>query len=222
MTIIALSDRRLGLVARVALTWLMPLCNGTCPSSAVSALLFWCLVVWVGSLLPISCWGTCRFPSQASDHWAVGICLLSKGAGEVALKCLIVICNRCRFPKIAMWIPGNILLSNKACGSRTTTWLNLLLRQLFRISDFWFMIFDRTEELIWNRLGMLQFTIWVREFLSYCFGSEVVFISNITERIVQTEVCPLIMRIFFILCLIHAMVSKPVLYWVPFSKGNVM
>ena len=91
------------------------------PLRSLSVLLFWCPVVWDGSLLPISCSGTCGFPSRASDHWAAGICPLSKGAGEVALTYAIVICSRCLFPKIAMWMPGNILFSNTACGSRTTT-----------------------------------------------------------------------------------------------------
>ena len=62
------------------------------------ALLFWCPVVWVGPLLYILCSGTCRFPSQVSDLWAVGICLLSRDAREVTLTYPIAICNQCHFP----------------------------------------------------------------------------------------------------------------------------
>ena len=109
------------------------------PLRPLSVLLFWCPVVWVGSLLPISCSGTCGFHTRASDHWALGICPLSKGAGQVVLTCPIVICNRCHFPKIAMWMSGNIIFSNTACGSRTTTHLSLLLLQAL-ISNKRFLI----------------------------------------------------------------------------------
>ena len=83
---LTLRDRRLCLFASAAFTWLMPLCNGACPIAAIVGIaLLAPTVVCVGSLLPLSCSGTCGFPSRASDHWAVGLCLLSKGAGEAAL-----------------------------------------------------------------------------------------------------------------------------------------
>ena len=46
--------------------------------------------------------------------------------GRWPLTCFVVICNRCYF-RISMWMPGNIIFSNAVRGSRTTTYLSMLL-----------------------------------------------------------------------------------------------
>ena len=77
-------DRRPCLFASAALTWLMPLCNGACPISAI---------VGIAILVPC-CLGRVTAVHFVFGHlWisftgvrslGCGICPLSKGAGEVA------------------------------------------------------------------------------------------------------------------------------------------